>query len=85
MADQKAGSAATIALIAAIVSFILTFTGSPVWALLVALLAVGAGILGVIIAASPKIGGGLMSIVAIVLGIVDIGIAVLGIVGVILF
>ncbi|HKJ64135.1 MAG TPA: hypothetical protein VJ969_01950 [Desulfopila sp.] len=85
MADQKAGSAATIALIAAIVSFILTFTGSPIWALVVALVAVGAGILGVLMAASPKIGGGLMSILAIILGVLDTGIAVLGIVGVIIF
>ena len=83
--DQKAGTAATIAIIAAIGSFVLTFTGSPVWGLIVAVLAIILGILGVIMSASPKIGGGLMSSFSVILGIFGVGISILVLVGIILF
>jgi hypothetical protein len=79
------GTFATIAIIAAIGSLVLTFIGSPVIGLLAAFAALPLGIIGLISAASPKVGGGILSIVAIVLGIFGLGIAVLGIVGVILF
>jgi hypothetical protein len=85
MANQKSGTIATIAVIAAIVSFFLTFTGDPIWGLIVALLAIVLGIIGVIVSASPKIGGGLVSILSILLGLVDVGISVLGIIGIIIF
>jgi hypothetical protein len=85
MADQKSGMVATIAVIAAIVSFFLTFSGDPVWGLIAALLAIVLGIIGVIVSASPKIGGGLISIFSILLGLVDVGISVLGIIGIIIF
>ncbi len=85
MADQKAGTAATLAIIAAIISFVLTFSANPIWGLLTAFLAILLGIIGVVVSASPKVGGGLMSIISIVLGVIDVGIAVLGIIGVIIF
>ncbi|MGB3221447.1 MAG: hypothetical protein WBB23_01455 [Desulforhopalus sp.] len=85
MADQKSGTVATVAIISAVISIFLTFTGSPIWGIVVALLAVVLGIIGVIVSASPKIGGGLISVLAILLGIVDLGIAVLGVIGVIIF
>jgi hypothetical protein len=79
------GTFATIAIIAAVGSFVLTFIGSPVIGLLAAFVALPLGIIGLVKAASPKVGGGILSIVAIVLGIFGLGIAVLGIVGAILF
>ncbi len=85
MADQKAGSVATIAIIAAIGSFVLTFTSHVIWGFIVALLTIVLGIIGIIISASPKIGGGLLSTLSIVLGVLDVGIAVLGFIGVIIF
>ncbi|MCL7489600.1 MAG: hypothetical protein M8357_15650 [Desulfobulbaceae bacterium] len=85
MADQKAGTVATIAIIAAIGSIVLVFTGNPIWGLIAAITAVLMGIIGVVLSSSPKIGGGLMSIFAIILGLVDIGLAVMGIIGVIIF
>lgn len=85
MADQKAGTAATIAIIAAIGSVILTLTGSPVWGLIIAVLAIVSGIFGVLLSASPKIGGGLMSTLAIIFGVLDVGLAVLGLIGILIF
>ena len=85
MADQKTGTVATIAIIAAIGSFFLIFTGNPVWGLISALLSVILGAIGVIISVSPKIGGGLVSTISIILGVPAIGLSVLGIVGVIIF
>ncbi len=85
MSDQKSGSVATIAIIAAIGSFVLTLTGHVVWGLIVALFTIVLGIIGIIISASPKIGGGLLSTLSIVLGVLDVGISVLGFIGVIIF
>lgn len=85
MENQKAGTTATIAIISSAISFFLTFTASPVWGLLTACLGVLLGVIGVIISASPKVGGGLISILAIFLGVLGIGLAVLGIIGVIIF
>ena len=85
MADQKAGTVATLAIISAVGSFLLTFTANPLWGIFMALLAVVLGTAGVVIAASPKVGGGLISTISIILGILEIGIAVLGIMGVIIF
>lgn len=83
--NQKAGTAATLALIAAIGSFVLTFTGNPVWGLIAAVLGIVLGILGVVISASPKIGGGLMSSISVILGILGVGLAVLVLIGILLF
>jgi hypothetical protein len=83
--DQKTGIFATIAIIAAIASFILTFTGSPILGLLAAILSVPLGIVGLIMAASPRVSGGMLSILAIILGILGLGVAILGMIGGILF
>jgi hypothetical protein len=36
-------------------------------------------------AASPKVGGGLMSVIAIIVGLIAIGVAVLGMIGALVF
>lgn len=83
--EQKTGTLATLAIIAAVASYVLTFSGHPLFGMLAALVSLPLGIFGLVRAASPRVGGGILSIVALILGVLAIGIAVLGIVGVILF
>jgi len=83
--EQKTGALATGAIIAAVLSFILTFAGHAVWGFISALISIPLGIIGVLMAASPRVGGGLLSIAAIVLGVIAFGVAVLGGVGAMLF
>jgi hypothetical protein len=79
--NDRTGILAIIAILAAIGSFILTFSGRPVFGLLAALAAVPLGVAGLVMAASPRVSGGIMSIVAIVLAVFGLGVAVLGFVG----
>ena len=83
--DQKTGTAAVLAIIAAIGSFVATFTGHPLWGMFAAIIAIPLGLLGMAMAASPRVSGGIISIFSIVLGVVGALVAVLGLVGVILF
>lgn len=43
------------------------------------------GISGFIMAASPRVGGGVLSSIALILGVLAVGIAVLGLIGIIIF
>lgn len=83
--DQKTGFATTIAIVAAILSWIVTFTGHPIWGMVLGIVSIPLGIIGFIMAASPRVSGGILSIIAIVLAILGLGLAVLGMIGVILF
>lgn len=83
--EQKAGTAATLAIVAALGSYLLSFSGNPGWGLIAALLAIPLGFFGLMRSASPRVGGGVMSIIALVLGGIAIGVAVLVLIGVILF
>lgn len=83
--EQKTGTLALGAIIAAIVSFILTLSGSPIIGLVCGLISIPLGIFGVMMSASPRVGGGLLSIAAIVLGVIAIGFAVLGGIGAMIF
>lgn len=83
--EQRTGIAAAISILAAVGSYILTCMGHPVWGLILALISVPAGIIGLVMAASPRVSGGILSIVAIILGAIGVLVAVLGIVGVIVF
>jgi hypothetical protein len=78
---QKTGTAAAIAIIAAIGGIIAVFAGHPVGGFVVELLAIVCGGLGLLMAASPRVSGGIVSIIAIVLGVFGIGMAVLGMIG----
>ncbi len=82
--DQKAGASATLAIVFAVGSYILSFSARPGWGLLMAILGILFGVFGLIRSASPRVGGGLLSIAAIVLGAVAIGLAVLVMIGVLL-
>ncbi|MEW6443155.1 MAG: hypothetical protein AB1640_19635 [bacterium] len=79
--EQKTGTAATLALAAAVSSYLVTFSGHPGWGLLASLVAVPLGAFGFAMAASPRVSGGVLSIVSIVLGIGAFGISVLGMIG----
>lgn len=80
-ARQQTGAAASLAIIAAIVGWIVLFAAYPGWSFLLNILAVVAGIIGLIMAASPRVSGGIASIVGIVLGAVGIILAILGMAG----
>jgi hypothetical protein len=83
--EQKTGMAATIAIIAAIGSGLATFSGHPIWGLFIAIVAVLCGLIGFAMAASPRVRGGVLSLVSVGLGIIGVALAVIGIVGVIVF
>ena len=83
--DQRTGTAATVSIIAAIGSYVATCTGHPIWGLVAAIVAIPAGAIGLLMSASPRIKGGIMSIVAMVLGVVGLVVAILGMAGAIVF
>ncbi len=78
---QPAGTAASIAIIAAIVGWVVLFNARPGWSFVLQIIAVIAGILGLLMAASPRVGGGVASIIGMVLGAVGLVFAILGMVG----
>ena len=74
-------SAASIAaIIAAIGSFILSSQGREFLALFAAIFAIGAGLLGGIRALSPRVSGGVLSILAVLLGAVAIIVALIALI-----
>jgi hypothetical protein len=81
---QKTGIAAIISIIAAAGSYYMSLTGSPIIGFILALVSVPLGILGLVLAASPRVSGGLMSIAAIALGGFGMIVAVMAMVGLIL-
>ena len=82
---QRTGTAATLAIVAAIGGLIATFTGHPVWGLILALVAILLGAIGLVRAASPRVSGGILSIVAIIVAVLGLGVAGLGMVGTLVF
>ncbi len=82
---QKTGTAATVAIVAAAGSYLLTFSGHPVWGVIAAILSLPFGIAGMLMAASPRVKGGILSLTAIGLGAVAIVLGVLGTLGTIVF
>jgi hypothetical protein len=67
------------------VSGFATFSGHPGWGLFVAIVEVLCGLVGFAMAASPRVRGGVLSLVSILLGAVGIVLAIIGIIGVTLF
>ncbi|HEV7301453.1 MAG TPA: hypothetical protein VGN72_18970 [Tepidisphaeraceae bacterium] len=70
-------TASIVAIIAAIVSFVMSARGSEFIALLLAVVAIGAGLLGGLKSLSPQVKGGILSILAVVLGVIAIVVAVI--------
>ena len=69
--------ASIVAIVAVILSFYMSFKGKEFVALLCALLAMGAGSLGVFRAASPRVSGGVLSISAVGLSALAIIVALI--------
>ena len=82
---QQTGAAAGIAIIAAIAGYIAIFTGHPFWGLFIEIVAIISGLVGFAMAASPRVSGGIISIIAIVMGVFGVAFSIFGMVGVILF
>jgi hypothetical protein len=80
----RASLAAKLALAAAIGSFIASFTGHPFVGIIAALVGLALSGVGFLSAASPRVRGGMMSISALVLSLIGLGLAVLFAVGAIL-
>jgi hypothetical protein len=74
--NEKTGIMAIIAILAAIVSYFFTFNGHTVYGIFAALIAIPFGIGGFVMAASPRVSGGIISIISILLGVFAIGVAV---------
>ncbi len=81
---EKTGTAAVLSIIGAIVCYILTFSGHPFWGFALAILAIILGFIGLIMAASPRVSGGIISIAGIVIGASGVVIGILGMIGAII-
>ena len=74
-------SAASIfAILAAIVSFYFSSQGREILGLVCALFAIGAGLLGGLRALSPRVSGGILSIIAVLMGAIAILVALVALI-----
>ena len=73
-------TASIVAIIAAIVSFVMSGRGREFWGLFLALLAIGAGLVGGVRALSPRVSGGILSILAVILGVIAIVFALIALI-----
>jgi hypothetical protein len=69
------------AMLAAAFSYVAICTGNPGWGLLLAILSLPLGLVGLLWSASPRVSGGIMSIFAMLLGIVAAVLSILGLMG----
>lgn len=83
--EQKTGGLAIGSIVLAVLSFGLVFSGHPVLALLCAVLSLPAGLGGLLMAASARVKGGVLSIFGLLLGAAGLVFSILGMVGAILF
>ena len=72
MATQNRKAAFSIPSILAIVAAIGSFTAGAGWAFMLACVAIGFGIIGVVLSLSPSIRGGIISTIGIVAGALGI-------------
>jgi hypothetical protein len=83
--EEKTGIAAVLAILLAIGGVVMTVTGSPVWGLLAHMAAIALGGIGLVMSASPRVAGGMLSLAAIVLSILATGLDLLVLIGTALF
>jgi hypothetical protein len=77
---QAKSLASIVAILAALVSFYLSSQGREILALLCAFVAIGAGLVGGLRALSPRVSGGILSILAVALGAIAIIVALIALV-----
>src|SRR5687768_1396210 len=80
MSAQVRSTASILAILAAIGSFVLSANGREFLALFAALVAIGAGLLGGLRALSPRVSGGILSILAVVLGAIAVLVALVALI-----
>ena len=80
MSAQVRSTASILAILAAIGSFVLSANGREFLALFAAIVAIGAGLLGGLRALSPRVSGGMLSIAAVVLGVIAILVALVALI-----
>jgi hypothetical protein len=72
--------ASILAIVAAIASFYFSSRGREIWGLIAAFVAIGGGLLGGLRALSPRVSGGMISIAAVLLGVIAILVALIALV-----
>jgi hypothetical protein len=72
--------ASILAIVAAGVSFYFSSQGRELWGLIAAFVAIGAGLLGGLRALSPRVRGGILSIIAVLMGVVAVLVAVVALI-----
>ncbi len=77
----RLGMPSIFAVVVAITSYPLSFSGHWVWGIVLAVIGIICGLLGMIWAALPGIRGGFLSLIAILLGIIAIVPAILSAIG----
>ena len=77
---QAKSAASILAIVCALVSFFLSARGREFLALFAAIVAIGAGLLGGLRALSPRVSGGILSILAVLLGAVAIVVALIALI-----
>jgi hypothetical protein len=82
---QRTGTLAIISIVSAIAAYIAVFSGSPILGLILAIAAIPFGVFGLLMAASPRVSGGIISIFGIVLGGIGVVVAGFGAVGMVIF
>ena len=80
VSGQAKSAASILAIVCAIVSFVLSARGREFLALGAAIVAIGAGLLGGLRALSPRVSGGILSILAVLLGAVAVVVALVALV-----
>jgi hypothetical protein len=77
MSPQVRSGASVMAIVCALLSFYFSSRHTQSLAFITAILAIAAGLLGGIRALSPRVSGGILSILAVVLGVIAILVAFL--------
>ena len=72
--------ASIVAIIAALLSFWFSSQGRELWGLFAALVAIGAGLMGAARSLSPRVSGGILSIISVALGAIAVIVALIALI-----
>lgn len=73
-------AASIVAILCAVGSFYLSAHHHQLWGFITAFIAIGAGIIGGIRALSPRVSGGILSIIAVLLGAIAVIVAIIALI-----
>lgn len=79
--DQRTAVPAILAILLALGGFLATFSGHPAWGLILEILAIPLGVTGAVMAISPWVGGGLLSMISVVLAVIGALLSLLMLIG----